>query len=547
MKRVINYLIILILGLNCIQAQNVISVPPDVIEFDGNNYNIQPGDIIEVQSCTKQYLRFKNIEGDIYNPIRIVNVGGKVVINSNHHFGLVLDNCKYVRFEGNGDIMHQYGFEVSGMNGNGFGIGQGSTDIEVAYVEIHDVLYVGLMAKTDPYPDANCNFEYTRDKFTMYNVNIHNLRIYNCGTEGMYIGSSKYTGHPFGDPCNTTVLPHVIEGIRVYNNTIFNTGWDGIQVSSATKNCNIYNNNILNDSQEGAETQMSGILLGGGSKCDCFNNRIFDGKGSGIEVFGLGDFMIYNNLIVNPGQTYYPNDMTKAKYGIYCKDIESTTIPNSSIHFFNNTIINPKSEGIHYRNNLTTNNQVINNCIINPGSYGTIGEQAYVKAEPANIVMNLEKNYFSLDIEGARFDDPENGNYDLALYSPLINAGKDLSAYGVQIDLKSRLRPYSYAYDIGAYESYKTGISINENEGNPDFEVFPSPFQDKFYISGDFDSTIIVKIFNLDGAKVYEEKIDSLHQFKNQLIIHPYVTPGIYIVNIVSGDKSEFQKIVCVN
>jgi len=49
---------------------------------------------------------------------------------------------------------------------------------------------------------------------------------------------------------------------------------------------------------------MSGILIGGGAKCDCYNNKIFDGKGDGIDVFGLGYMKIFNNLIVRAGRTF---------------------------------------------------------------------------------------------------------------------------------------------------------------------------------------------------------------------------------------------------
>ncbi len=46
--------------------------------------------------------------------------------------------------------------------------------------------------------------------------------------------------------CNdTVVLPHILKGVKVYNNVLENTGWDAIQVSSATSDCEIYNNLIF--------------------------------------------------------------------------------------------------------------------------------------------------------------------------------------------------------------------------------------------------------------------------------------------------------------
>jgi hypothetical protein len=103
----------------------------------------------------------------------------------------------------------------------------------------------------------------------------------------LYIGNSKYFGQVVN--CNgvdTLLLPSLLNGVKIYNNIISYSGWDGIQVSSASSNCQIYDNLIMFDSQDEYFAQMSGILLGGGSKCDCFNNYITDGKGNGIESHG---------------------------------------------------------------------------------------------------------------------------------------------------------------------------------------------------------------------------------------------------------------------
>jgi len=51
--------------------------------------------------------------------------------------------------------------------------------------------------------------------------------------------AQKYTGQTIAQCDNIVVLPHIIEGVSIYNNIVENTGWDGIQVSSAPVNCNV--------------------------------------------------------------------------------------------------------------------------------------------------------------------------------------------------------------------------------------------------------------------------------------------------------------------
>ena len=110
---------------------------------------------------------------------------------------------------------------------------------------------------------------------------------------------------------------------------------------------------------------MSGILIGGGAKCDCYNNKIFDGKGDGIDIFGLGFMKIYNNLIVRAGRTFKPNEPTEYKHGIYVGEVVNS--PNATFKLFNNTIVSPKSSGIKYSNQEAAMGYIKNNIIANPG------------------------------------------------------------------------------------------------------------------------------------------------------------------------------------
>ena len=44
-----------------------------------------------------------------------------------------------------------------------------------------------------------------------------------------------------------------------------------------------------------------------------FKPKIFDGKGDGIDVLGMGFMKIYNNLIVRAGKTFEPGNPSAFK------------------------------------------------------------------------------------------------------------------------------------------------------------------------------------------------------------------------------------------
>lgn len=239
-----------------------------------------------------------------------------------------------------------------------------------------------------------------------------------------------------------------------------NTGWDGIQVASTTTGCSIFNNIIRNDSDSSYRFQMSGILIGGGSNCDCYNNKIFDGKGDGIDIFGFGNHKIYNNLIVRAGETYVPAEgESPQKHGIYIGDV--STVANSQTLIYNNTIIAPKSFGIKIANTQISSYNIFNNLIVNPGFYEALGSNSYVNILDG-INFTQSNNLYSNDIAEMMFLNADNDNYDLEGTSPARNAGKDLTYLGLSFDIDNRNRPLYNFFDIGAYETTESPIGIKE-------------------------------------------------------------------------------------
>jgi hypothetical protein len=514
-----------------------IIVPPVTCYIDGHTspYNmLQPGDTLFFQGGNKQYLQLKNFRGSNRLPIVFINLNGMVTINTDFYYGIKIANCRYIRFTGTGDSKYFYGFMVQRVKGGaGLSIGELSSDVEVDHIYISNTPIAGIYDKTDP----DCSFTSTRGKFTQYNTVLHDNFISNVGDEGLYIGSSFYSGETIN--CNgkdTLVYPHVLEGVRIYNNIVKYTGWDGIQVGSATKDCMIFNNLVMYDSQAGQDWQMSGILIGGGSGCDCFNNYIYKGKGDGIESLGLGNYRIFNNVIVDAGRDYYPTDPTRMKYGIYVND--NSCISGNTYSILFNDIINPKTNGIKFSSVRSRKNLIASNAIINPGQ----GSNGYIVVTSPSCEVLLKNNYLAMNTNGAGFADT---TYTLLKTSVLIDAGYRDNK-NITFDYYCHPRPYGAGFDIGIneynpkYPPLKSTSAENRNlcdtalslEKKSSLRIdrlpFPNPAVSKISMTYSIDSTydVFLDIYNFGGIQIYHFEEDGM-------------VPGSHVIDLDIGAYPE--------
>jgi hypothetical protein len=533
MKNLTFYLSIFILSLIFIQVkgqtpQFLIDIGNNLAEGDNAPFNaVHPGDTVFIQSGTRGYLRIRDFNGDSDHPVIFMNYGGVVTLNTSYNYGIAISNCSYVRLTGTGDPSNFYGIDIQHVgNGAGVSFGELSTDFEMDHVKISDDPIAGLYAKTDP----DCSFTSTRNNFTQYDTRIHDNYIENTGNEGLYIGSSFYGGETFN--CNgkdTVLFPSILSGVRVYNNIVHSSGWDGIQVSSASEDCQVYNNIIMYDSQAGVSSQMSGILLGGGSKCDCYNNNISEGKGDGIEDHGLGGNSIYNNLIVDAGRTYYPGDLSKKKFGMYISD-------GSSFHILFNDIINPKCDGIRFASANSTNNLIVSNAIINPGDFILEGNEAYVEIEDPSSDVQLSNNYFRVDTLNAGF---VNGSYELKAGSPLIDAGY-YSGEGISFDFLNNPRPQGNGFDIGAYEFVTLPTGIQSVGSGRNALLYPNParFQVKIEYTFSGNSDVQLDIYNLQGSRIFSSVQSDVPAGGHLLTVDVgTLLPGLYMYDLRLGNE----------
>ncbi|MEI8112091.1 MAG: right-handed parallel beta-helix repeat-containing protein [Bacteroidia bacterium] len=489
--------------------------------LDGNNQefkDIQPGDTLLIVAGSRDYLLIKNFKGKTDHPIVLINSGGEVIIDTDHYYGISIQNCRFIKLTGTGDIRENYGFQIRRVaNGGGIGVGDLSSDFEIEHISIENCPIGGIYAKTDP----DCTLTSVRGVFTQYNTSIHDNYIANVGNEGLYIGSSKYSGQTVS--CNgkdTILLPSILDGVKVYNNIIKYSGWDGIQVSSASKNCRIYNNTILFDSQAEYENQMSGILIGGGSKCDCYNNFISQGKGNGIESHGLGGYRIFNNIIVDAGRSFLPKDLTKMKHGIFVTDV--STEENSSFYMEYNDIINPKSDGIRFSSIKSLNNVIASNAIINPGNFDFYengntsfkGSDSYIMLPYHETQVGFLNNFLSRKIADAGFSStstvsPE--DFELKSGSPLIDAA--FPDKSITFDFSGFPRPFGPKSDIGAYEYNVTNADFFRNNfPERHFQILENPVKNslKIFSESGTDQKLTLNIYNLNGQLI--------RQFRNSAL-----------------------------
>jgi hypothetical protein len=360
----------------------------------------------------------------------------------------------------------------------------------------------------------------------------------------MYIGSTKYFGqHITYRGKDTLLFPHLLHNVDISFNKIINTGWDGIQLSSASQDAVIHDNMILNDSYRDYPNQMSGIMVGGGTKADCYNNYISGGHGCGIVLASLGGQRIFNNIIINAGKKFYPSDLTQMVHGIYVDDI--TVEMDSSFYIFNNLIYQPKSDGIRFRSLLSKNNKIANNVIIKPGNYGyydTLNtsfnpQDAFIMLTDKNISVDTFSNQWSMNCNNLGFTDTLTYDFTLLPSSPLIDAGADLTSYGILFDIYNYTRPYGTAYDIGPFEFNAVYLKTQKNSKKSTINIFPNPASTSLIIHSSIPLTNPeISIFNISGQEVKTDtaSVRTISPFSVFVDVES-LKNGIYFIRIVNG------------
>jgi hypothetical protein len=340
-----------------------------------------------------------------------------------------------------GNTNGTYGLKFSGAKIMGLSLEYLSTNFEVDHIEVSNVGFAGIMAKTDP----SCDNATIRGNFTLRDALIHHNYVHDTGGEGLYIGNSFYN-NGVNTSCGVR-YPHDLENVKIYNNTVKNTGWEAIQLGCAMRGAEVYNNVVENYGTANVAAQNNGVQIGEGSGGRCYNNYIKSGPGNGLIVLGIGDNTVYNNIIVNAGFC-----------GIFCDDRYTT---GTGFKFINNTIVNPKADGIRiYADVPSLTNLVINNLISNTGSFASYeadatartGQDSYVYLLSKNVKVTMSNNFFTRNTQLLNYLTLGNFNTVLTNYCTVVNKGANPSSHGVNIDFNTKSRIVGGTCDIGAVE-----------------------------------------------------------------------------------------------
>lgn len=499
--RVFKYLIVAVLALfaNVLNAKTY-TVPLSVTLFDAAD-KILPGDTLYLEAGKRPYLRILNVRGDSLHYVIVTNKQGEVVIeNSDFHYGMVMTNCQYFRLTGSINNDSIYGIRImrTGKGASGLSLSELSTNYEVDHIEVANTGFSGIFAFSQP----TCDFTANRGNFVQRKTIIRDNYIHDTFGEGMYIGHSFYNGYQMKCGDNQVIVyPHEIEGLKVYRNVLINCGYDGMQICCATKDTEVYGNTIINYGTQNVEMQHSGIQIGIGTKLRCYNNLIYGGSGTGIMMLGFANSYIYNNVIVNAGLNFYPENKELRIFGIFVDDRLIT--PGTSHYIINNTILNTKSDGIRFYSTQTVNNIIANNLIVNPGSvyiyenintkYLNIKQGASV-TQANNLFLNFKDIYKNIPAQISVIKRVLN---DL----PLRNSGVNVSDYGVSEDFSGVMRRVKPS--IGAFE-YSDSDTIKARKQND--IVFKYNNTEKIMTIQNLSSDQIhrVAIYNFSGVRVYD-------------------------------------------
>lgn len=438
---------------------------------------IQPGQTVCIQAGQYSNLYFQNFVGTATKPIRFVNCGGQVTLESTKlPSGLLFFGCQYFLVSGSGAEGIRYGIRVDGTapNAQAVAVGAKSSDCEIERVEVAGAGFAGIMVKTDP---AACDTTTWRANFVMRNVKIHDNYIHDVGGEGMYIGNS-FWGSGMNLTCNgvpVTVFPHAILGLDIHHNLVERTGAEGIQYGCSPE-AKVHHNEVRNTGiSPFALYQDNGVQIGSGAGGSFYNNRVTDVRGTGIQLIGtLGDVSVYNNVVMNTGTN-----------SIFCDDRIGSSA-NTSMAFLNNTLINSGQEAIKLYNEINTN-LIANNVIVGIGT-----GRRYILLQQGAKASQLG-NFTTAYADSAGFVNASEGDFRLKVTSPLVDAGAELTSNRVPYDLEGNLRPFGRRMDIGAYEFYPELIQA--------LTLYPSPCTDQISVLAKV-SLERVAVYSLAGAEL---------------------------------------------
>ncbi|MEP6583062.1 MAG: choice-of-anchor Q domain-containing protein, partial [Ginsengibacter sp.] len=433
-------------------CDHILKPAPDggIYFTNGNGMTILPGEKVCIQGGYYPYISLTGLVGTASQPITITNCGGQVICGSGPTYCYRIINSRYFKFTGTGTPGITYGFKAhwsGGTTAAGMSVRDSTTDYEIDHLETQNSQN-GFICKIDP---ADCTPATWSTGWTIKNVSIHDNYVHKTVGEGMYIVNTAVTQTV--KDCNNqtiTIEPVKMNGLKLYNNIVDSTGWDGIQVA-ATANADIYKNTVTHYGLQNLGSQQAGIILGGKSNGSVHDNYINGGTGEGLEIFGYGNVNIYNNILANTG-------WDASSTGQDAIAVDDRPQPNNSytglqVYINNNTIVNAARNAIHLFNSYNTmaqGNKIYNNFLVKPNNK-SVYDNPYTNID-GNTNVDTLNNIKIPVISNAFFVNASADNFHLQPNSPAIDKGLNAASYAVTKDYDGISRPQGVAFDAGAFE-----------------------------------------------------------------------------------------------
>jgi hypothetical protein len=402
------------------------------LSFDGTG--VAPGSRICLKPGRYGEVSFKNLLGTPAAPVEVVNCGGQAVIGSAGG-ALAFSNSKHFRVLGTGstDPAAKYGIKVDGSQaaGQGVAIAGGSSDFEVAWLEVDRADFAGIMAKSDP----DCAQKYTRGNFTQYNTHLHHNYIHDTRRgEGFYLGYFKYGAVvKTCDGQQVSLLPHELRGVHIHDNLVERAASDGLQLGCAVEGVEVHDNLI--DGYAVApfqQYQNNGVQIGEATTGRWYDNVIRNAGGDGGANGGGNAFIVFgpnvtleNNVLERTGGIYFHN-----------------AIPaGTQVVVRHNTFVRTTRRGFERGALVATpsNIKIHNNVMVHDSTVTPI---------PSGSGFTASHNLFTTDEAAPKFVNAAAGDFHLRADSPARDAGTNA---GATADFEGDPRSDG-AVDIGADE-----------------------------------------------------------------------------------------------
>jgi hypothetical protein len=399
----------------------------DVTTLDNAQLKLPPGAVIGIKGGQRKTIDIKNFHGEANLPYIFTNCDGIAILDlSSKPEAIRIRNSSFIRLTGTGTPNATYGIEIKDGS-HGVRAYQKVSDLEIDHLSITGV-GVGIWVVTRPVCDGSAN----RGNYIQKNTKIHHNHVYDVHGEGMYIGGSKWEVGFSNEACPGEKLYQAdLTGVRVFNNSVENTGWDGIQVGGAIEDCEIYNNTIKNYGLLNAGPHQAGLMINPGTTGKIYSNRIHGGTGNALHVLGF-DNLIYSNTISNC-------QMNAIHVG------DRNPLPNKSYRILHNTIFNTKGNALRFNTTKSVNNIFYNNFIAN-----TTQKTFSISDEK---LITFANNSITDALEDYPFEDISKNNLTPTLESSLLDSAKTYTRDPIPVDALMRKRSVGAHADIGAFEN----------------------------------------------------------------------------------------------